>query len=106
MLPKSYRLPHSVRLTRAHSLHSDFFTVRSVANELDSSRFGVVISKKVDKRAVVRNRMRRLIHQAVLTHLLPVASSQDTLFIVQKPFTELSEQLLEEVAALLKKVSS
>lgn len=106
MLPKLYRLPHSVRLTGSQSLRTDFLIVRSVANGLDVSRFGVVISKKVDKRAVMRNRMRRLIHQAILTRFLPLAKKQDTLFIVQKPFTQLSEQFLEEVAVFLKKVSS
>jgi len=105
MLPKSHRLPHSVRLTRAQSLRTDLFVVKSALNNLGTSRFGVVISKKVDKRAVGRNRMRRLINQAILTHFLPTSRGQDTLFIVQKPFVQLPEQLLEEVVIFLKKAS-
>jgi len=47
------------------------------------TRIGVSISVKVDKRSVVRNRIRRQI-QAVFRHLLPrIAENLDILVVVQ-----------------------
>lgn len=103
MLPKSQRLPHSVRLHVPRSLRTEFFTVKTAPNNLSISRFGVVISKKVDKRAVVRNRMRRLIHQAICEQLSSTLPGQDTLFMVQKPFVKLPETLIQEISIFLQK---
>lgn len=103
MLPKLQRLPHSVRLHVARSLRTEFFIVKTAPNNLALSRFGVVISKKVDKRAVVRNRMRRLIHQAIYEQQSWISGGYDTLFLVQKPFVKLSETLIQEVSSFLQK---
>lgn len=103
MLPKLQRLPHSLRLKSARSLYTEFFIVKTVPNDVPVSRFGVVISKKVDKRAVVRNRMRRLIHHAVGIEFAQVAGTRDTLFIVQKSFAEISEDVMQQVIVFLKK---
>jgi ribonuclease P protein component len=63
MLPKSRRL----RLTRDFervfairgSAHGSLFKAKIGKNNLKYTRFAVVVSSKVSKRAVVRNRIRR-----------------------------------------------
>lgn len=39
-------------------------------------RFGIVVSKKVDKRATRRNRVKRRIREIIRTQLLPVIASE------------------------------
>ena len=41
-----------------------FFYLRALPNRLNQPRLAVIIGKKVAKKAVVRNRLRRLAHQA------------------------------------------
>ena len=65
MLAKQFRLPSSLVLRDAQIIRSDFFTLRYQKNNLPHSRFGFVVSKKIDKRAVVRNRIKRLVRSAV-----------------------------------------
>ena len=49
------------RIARAHPL----IALRAVPNELPYHRFGFVVSKRVSKLAVVRNRVRRRMKEAV-----------------------------------------
>ena len=41
------------------SFHTPYLTLKTVQNQQDLNRFGIVVSNKVDKRAVVRNKMKR-----------------------------------------------
>lgn len=50
---------HSVSRVRGPSLHGEHVSVRFAGNGRADYRAAVVVSKKVDKRAVVRNRIRR-----------------------------------------------
>lgn len=69
MLPKSYRLPYSIRLSGGFSIKHPLFIAKVADSEGINPRFGVVISKKIDKRSVKRNRMRRLLHTFIYNNL-------------------------------------
>lgn len=64
-------------------------------NERGFQRFGVVVSKKVLKSAVGRNRIRRRVYEAIRLELPDFKHSQDCLFVVfnqsikNMPFREL-----------------
>lgn len=58
MLKKENRLK-LVRLINPKVFSSSDFTLKTVNNGLDINRFAFVISKKVDRRAVARNSLRR-----------------------------------------------
>ena len=69
------------------------------------TRFGVVVSKKVEKSAVRRNRIRRRIYEAIRTNLDLIPKNKDYLFVVFSKdvgvmnFSELEKllgQLVEE----------
>ena len=49
---------HSVSRVRGPSLHGQYVSVRIAASSRPDYRAAVVVSKKVDNRAVVRNRIR------------------------------------------------
>lgn len=68
MLPKTRRLPRPDFL-RARNLGQTFrypdFNVIHNSSPLPASRFAAVISSKISKQAVVRNRLKRQIYSAV-----------------------------------------
>ncbi|BAY93270.1 MULTISPECIES: ribonuclease P protein component [unclassified Tolypothrix] len=84
--------PETIQLTDADATH------------LDSTKFGISISTKVSKRAVVRNRIKRQITGA-LYQLLPRLSPGWRLVVVVKPTAAerecVSQQFLQELEQLL-----
>lgn len=48
---------------KRQSAHNDFFGIYAAKNSLNHSRLGLVVSKKVSKKAVIRNRIKRQIRE-------------------------------------------
>ena len=48
------------------------------------SRFGITVSAKISKKAVVRNRIRRLLSETIQAHALSKTSGYDTVVVVTK----------------------
>jgi ribonuclease P protein component len=79
----NYSFPKSHRLTKGSEFDAVFdrkqsradrhLVVYAAANELGHPRLGLVVSRKVSKRAVVRNRWKRLLREAfrLVQHDLP-----------------------------------
>ncbi len=69
MLKKNFRLPIQEwmkdKKSKTTTAKGDFFIARKKYNEKSIFRFGVVVSAKVFKGAVKRNRLRRKIFEAV-----------------------------------------
>jgi len=84
MLQRKFRLPSFVRFTHAHAITTPFFSIKFCKNGLPISRFGFIVSKKVDKRAVVRNRVKRQVRHAVEQMLLEIMQGYDILFILRR----------------------
>ena len=70
-------------------------------NTHEMPRFGVVISKKVLKSAVGRNRVRRRVYEAIRLELPEFTTHQDNLFVIfsptlaTMPFRELRQTIHE-----------
>lgn len=64
MLKKIYRLS-SVKLTNPKIISGKYFSLKMAKNSLEVSRFGFVISKKLDKSAVSRNSLKRKLSSSV-----------------------------------------
>ncbi len=61
MLAKKYRLPVQKFLSqRSQARRSDYFLLKIFSSTGTNSRFGVIISKHVQKSAAGRNRLKRL----------------------------------------------
>ena len=111
MLPKENRLTDDYDFRRVKRLgksyHCPLFKL-SVARRktVGSSRFGFVISKKIDKRAVVRNRIKRLLRQAVRENLEKIPEGFDIVFVVRPNIVGKSyEEINIEFNKVLSKVS-
>lgn len=93
------------------AVRSQFFTIKYVPNtHRKHPRFSVVVSKKVIKSAVGRNRIRRRIYEYVRTHMDQLNGVYDVVIICTSgelrsvPYTEISDGLttLFEKAELYK----
>lgn len=87
MLPKIYRLPTTIKLDNPKHVATPFFRISIQENTLGHNRFGFVVSKKIDSRAVVRNRLKRVLREAV-KDVTQAGKGTDILFIVTKTFLE------------------
>ncbi len=100
MLAKQNRFRFKSKLPR-QILNSQSFSIKYDKNE-EGLKVGVVVSKKVDKRAVVRNRIKRVILEAVRLNL-----SKDlglTLVFYTKKEAAENENLAEEVVQQINKL--
>lgn len=99
MLAKKYRLQIDEWLKdkkkRIFSRKSDFFVIKTSTNNLDFSRFGIVISAKVSKSAVARNRIKRTIFDFVRLNKFQEIAGNDVLIIVLPLAAKLTKQEIE-----------
>ncbi len=114
MLPKQYRLKKRSAFTATYktgrSLHRAGITVYCGRSKLDTSpmKIGFVVSKKIHKRAVKRNRIKRLMRESfrlILKNqkieqkyisLIFVASSK----LLDKNFSEINNAMQELIKLL------
>ena len=91
---------------KGRSSYGSILGVKSLDNNLDFNRFTVVVSNKVSKKAVVRNKIKRQIREVVKQELPCLKIGKDVIIltlpvIVGQKFTDIRENLVKE----FKKVS-
>jgi len=70
----------------------------------DLTRFGLIVSKKIDKRAVVRNRIRRVVLESVRLSLDKIKNGYLVVFLTKKKLIDLGmREVKREVCLGLKK---
>lgn len=84
MLKRNNRLQGKTRLEKSHIAANPLFTLKFGKNDKEVSRFAVIVSKKIDLRAVTRNRVRRQIISCIEKMLEKIILGYDFLFIVKK----------------------
>lgn len=70
MIAQKFRLPKwrvQKLLKQPESKKIGFFIVKYLPNKKTYNRWSVIISKKIEKRAVIRNRKRRQIYESIRT---------------------------------------
>lgn len=87
MLASKYRFhgPHSLRFVyrSGETAHSHICKIKYVQNKnQDSSRFAIVVSKKVHKSAVGRNQIRRRFYEVIRQQLPHIKAGVDIVVIV------------------------
>lgn len=83
---------------------SPLFVIKTKRSSTDKGNLRIVVSKKIDKRAVVRNKIRRRIKEC-MREILKKEKQKDYIFIVKENIAEenqktLCSRVLEGVAGL------
>lgn len=91
MLKKKYRLSDFKKL-KSKTINSPLFTLRYLESGEKVSKFAFVISKKIDKRAVVRNKIKRQISKALEGILEKITRGYTFIFIVKKEILTKSQE--------------
>jgi ribonuclease P protein component len=102
MLAREYRLPATTKLTRAHFTKIELFSIKYAANSLSISRFAFVVRKSTDKRAVARNRIRRIFRSCVEELREKIVPGYDMLFFLEKGIMDKQQKdLCQELHSFL-----
>jgi len=108
MLPRENRLKKEEDFKKVfkkgRGFTNDLFVLKVIKNNLDISRFAFVISKKISKKATIRNRIKRRLDNVIRVDLPKIKKGWDGIIIVLpgaeiKDFKEIEEdinQLLEK----------
>ncbi len=105
MLPKIHRLAKAKDVQQTYARGRSFFSPHFLLKARfggASVRFAFVVSTKVSKRAVVRNRIRRILRETIRMHLKAIKPA-DYIFTVKPAALHLvSGQLREQSVLFLK----
>ena len=81
------------------SFYGKILGLKSVDNNLDKCRLGILISTKVSKKAVVRNHFKRQIREVIQAELPKLKPGKDLVIIV---FPQILDKKFEEIQKFLK----
>lgn len=98
MLAKKYRIRGNqidYILDKGETHYSDLFIIKSKPSEEKFSRYGVIISAKLEKSAVKRNRLKRQIYE--ILRALSKENSKNNLDIVLIPKKRILTSTFEEI---------
>ncbi|HSX08828.1 MAG TPA: ribonuclease P protein component [Candidatus Saccharimonadales bacterium] len=84
MLSREYRLPADIKLSHTRYLRTPLFGLKYAKNDIGISRFAFVVRKTVDKRAVARNRIRRVFRSCIEELRDVISPGYDMLFFLEK----------------------
>mgnify|MGYP001614594031 CR=1 FL=1 len=102
MLPKANRLrkkkDFEELFKKGKSFKNDFCILKIARNNLKESRFGFVVSQKVSKKAVLRNKIKRRLRNIIEKNIKDIKKGMDVAIIVltgleRKSFLEIKEIL-------------
>ena len=83
-------------------IHSEYLTVILCNNTSGVRRLGLVVGKKVEKAAVRRNRMKRLLREFFRLNKHRLPASQDILIVARKDFSSMKcQDLCRELEKVL-----
>lgn len=101
MFKKENRLSAREKLS-GPTLNSELFSLKISKNSLSRSRFGFIVSKKIDKRATVRNSLKRKMRSCLEENFKLIKPGYDMLFVIKKKALEKSrEEVCQEVTKIL-----
>lgn len=105
MLRKENRLPKDVIFSRKADFSSEYFLLKKIFNDQKKLRVGIAVSKKIDKRAVVRNKIKRQFKECLVSLKEKIMPGVDLLFIVKSEALNKENQLIcIEIEKALEKI--
>ena len=110
-LPKKYRLTDKSEIEKVFKkgriINSSLFLIRFLSNHLVFSRFTVIVSSKISKKAVIRNRIKRRLKEIIRLNILKIKPGYNFI-VIAKPkilnqkHNELTELLVKELGRITK----
>ena len=83
-----------------------FLFLKAIKNNLNESRFGFVVSQKVNKKAVARNRIKRKLREIAKTERIVVKEPRDIVVLVKKDISQKKiQEIKPELVRLLEKIN-
>lgn len=102
MLKKKFRLPLGKHYSFDASFSTLSFLLKTRKNNLDYNRYGVVVSKRIEKTAVRRNKIKRMFFECMQKGVNK--EGYDIVCIAKKNILQGSrDQLCEQINSLLAK---
>lgn len=101
MLASKYRLKKKINFARIE-IDGKMIQSRSFGmgmynrQDTDPSRFGFIISTKISKKAVIRNKLKRTMSEVIRVNLDKIKRGYDILFLVKPSIVKLERELLEK----------
>lgn len=104
MLLKENRLTQKKDFDKIFKEGKSFFSgiigIKSTSNEFDFSRFGIIVSNKISKKAVTRNKIRRQIREIIRLNLENIKKGMDIAIICnqgieKKTYKEIEREILQ-----------
>ncbi|TSC95482.1 MAG: ribonuclease P protein component [Parcubacteria group bacterium Athens1014_10] len=100
MLKKQYRLTKTKDFEKIWQKGRSFFIkeigIKFLANNLDCSRFGIIVPNKVIRKAVLRNKIKRRLRNMIKKRMPLIKEGVDCVFLARPGIGELTFQELEE----------
>lgn len=89
---------------KGRAIKGSFLFIKYLKNELNLSRFGFVVSAKVAKKAVERNKLRRILSEAVRDIIDDLGGYDIAVFVTSKIIAGSKKDIVEDFLAVLKKI--
>jgi len=108
MLPKENRLKKKKDFQsisgKGKELRNGFLILKFLKNNLEISRFGFVVSKKISNKATIRNKVKRRLREILRIYLPKIKLGYDLIFFTRKGIEEKKfQEIKEKVEYLLTK---
>lgn len=94
MLKKKYRLGSKAKVKFKSFLSTPFFLLKISENNLANNRYRFIVSKKVDKRAVIRNKIKRMLSLCIEDIFEETKTGYDMLFLAKKELSGIQQDKL------------
>lgn len=87
------------------SFYCPILAIKSKKNDLEFNRFGIIISLKVSKKAVIRNKIRRRIREILKNNIVKNKENRDFVIIVSKNIIDKDfQEIKENILKILEKI--
>lgn len=100
MLKKENRISLNKDFDRTFKSGKSFYgknlKIKVADNDLEKTRLGILISAKVSKRAVIRNKFRRLLREIIKKELTNLSKGKDLVIVVFSEILDKNKQEIEQ----------
>lgn len=94
MLKKKFRLSKIIKVRGIRNAHSPLFILKFSENGDNLSKFAIVVSKRISKKAVDRNKIRRRISKVLENQINNIKIGYNFIFIAK---IQIKDKRLEEI---------